>query len=184
MVPPKIDLNAYDKIGLITFSSKTKGKLVDFVTQKFMEEIQSAQPGTPVVELGTEEQVLTRVGSDELDLDAIQAIGDIYQLDAVITGNLEVTNINPKINLSTFLTAMSVEAEVEASLSAKLIETIDSATLWSNSVSGKKTVGHITLGPGGIAVFDAQNPEKAYGELARWLVVRITEDFRSKYVKE
>lgn len=183
-VAPKIDLNTYNKLGLITFSSKTKGKLTGFVTQKFMEEIQRAQPGTPIVELGTEEKVLRAVGKDHLDLDAIIAVGERYNLDAIIAGNLEVTNINPKINLNTFLTAMSVEAEVEASLSTKLIETIDAATLWSNSARGKKTVGHITLSPGGIAVFDAQDPEKAYGELAHWLAVRVTEDFRSHYVRE
>lgn len=184
LVPPKIDLSFYNKLGLITFSSKTKGKLTDFVTQKFMEEIQRAQPGTPVVELGTEERVLARVNRDKLDLDAIRAIGDNYQLDAIITGNLEVSNIKPKISLSTILTAMSVEAEVEASLRAKLIETIDAATLWSNSVSGKRSVGHITLSPGGVAIFDAQDPEKAYGQLARWLVVGVTEDFRPRYVRE
>jgi hypothetical protein len=184
LVPPKIDLNTYNKIGLINFSSKTKGKLTAFVTQKFMEEIQHSQPGTPIVELGNEEMVLDRINHKNLDLDAIIAIGDHFQLDAIITGNLEVTNIQPKINLNTFLTAMSVEAEVNASLSAKLIETIDAATLWSNSVQGKKTVGNITLSPGGVAIFDAQNPEQAYGELAHWLVVRVTEDFRPRYVRE
>lgn len=184
LVPPKIDLGSYNKLGLITFSSETKGKLRDFVTQKFMEELQRAQPGTPVVELGPVEEVLAKVNADRLDLDALQAIGNKYLVDAIITGNLEVTNIQPKINLSTFLNAMSVEAEVEASLNAKLIETVDAATLWSNSVSGKKTVGNITLDRGGIAIFDAQNPEKAYGQLTRWLVVGVTKDFRPTYVRK
>jgi hypothetical protein len=44
---------------------------------------------------------------------------------------------------------------------------MDAATLWSNSVSGKKRVENITLDRGGIAIFDSQNPEETYWQLTR-----------------
>src|SRR5690349_29299 len=57
-VPPRVDLHAYPMIGLVTFSSNGKGDLDRASTQRFLAELQAAQPGTRVIELGTEEEVL------------------------------------------------------------------------------------------------------------------------------
>src|SRR4051812_30462080 len=56
-VPPRMDLAAYPMVGLVTFTSNARGELDRLTTQRFMQAVQEAQPGTRVVELGSEQQV-------------------------------------------------------------------------------------------------------------------------------
>lgn len=184
MVPPKIDLQVYENVGMIEFTSNAKGNLQQFVTLKFLEKIQSAQPGLHVLELGTKESVLNSVQYDQLDFKALQKIGKDYNVDAIIMGHLDITDVKPKVHLSTLITSMHVQAEVEAALSAKLFETGNGATLWTNSTRGKETVANVTMIANGPAHFDARDPENAYGKLAEGLVKKITKDFRVRYVRK
>ena len=184
MVPPRIDLKVYDNIGMIEFSSNAKGNLHQFVSQEFLQTIQSSQPGVRILELGNKERVLKRVRRDRLDLEAIQALGKKYDVDAIITGHLDVTKVKPKVRLSASLKSMSVQAEVEASLRARLFESEDGATLWTSSARGRETVGHVTVVSGGPAHFDASDPENAYGKLVQGLVREITKDFQVRYVRK
>jgi hypothetical protein len=97
------------------------------------------QAGARVVELGTVQDVLTRVGHEHLD--------------------------------------------VEASLTARMLETGTGATIWTASARERHTVGEVTLFSGGEVFFDADDPEKAYGQLVEALVGRITPDFRVQWVR-
>ena len=182
-VPPNIDLRTYKNIGIIEFSSNANSQLQQFTSQKFLRSIQSSQPGVRILELGNEEQVLKSVQHHQLNLEAIQAIGKKYNVEALIYGHMEVTNMKPKVKLSTVLSSMSVKADVEASLSARLYETKNGATIWTNSARGKKTVAHVNMVSNGLASFNARDPESAYGKLADWLVQRITQDFRKTYTR-
>ena len=90
-VPPKVDLKAYNTIGIIEFSSnEQQGDLQQFATQRFVQTMQSSQPGVRVLELGSEERVLASVKHQELDVDAIEAIGKKYRVDALVTGDLGI----------------------------------------------------------------------------------------------
>ncbi len=55
MVLPRIDLKVYDNVGIVEFSSNAEGNLDQFATQKFLEAIQSSQPGVRILELGNKE---------------------------------------------------------------------------------------------------------------------------------
>lgn len=184
LMPPRINLTTYHTIGMIQFSSNAQGNLQQFVSQKFLQTVQSSQPGVRVLELGDENKVLQTIQHRELDPAAIQAIGRHYGVDAVIFGRFEVSDVKPKVNLSTVLTSMSVQADVDAALSARLLETDSGATLWTNAVRGKQTVGHVALGSNGDVYFGARDPEDAYGRLVQWLVGRATRDFRPYYAKQ
>ena len=118
-VPPNINLKVYDDIGMIEFSSNAKGNLHAFVTQKFLQSIQSAQPGVRILELGNSERVLSAVRHDQVDADAIKAIGEEYGVDAVITGHMDISNVKPKVELSSVLKSMKVRADVEAALTVR-----------------------------------------------------------------
>lgn len=111
-------------------------------------------------------------------------IGRKYGIDAVIFGRLEVSNIEPKVELSKVLTSMSVQADVDAALTVRLLETDSGATLWTNSVRGKQTVGHVSFVSNGEIYFGARDPESAYGRLVHRLVVKATRDFRPYYAKK
>ena len=181
MVLPRIDLKVYDNVGIVEFSSNAEGNLDQFATQKFLEAIQSSQPGVRILELGNKDGVLEAVQRNQLDFEAIVEIGKKYDVAALITGHLDVTDVKPKVQLSTLLRSMSVEADVEASLTARLFETKDGATLWTDSARSKQTIAHVRMVSNGPAYFDASDPEKAYGKLVHALVKEVSKDLRVRY---
>jgi hypothetical protein len=81
------------------------------------------------------------------------------------------------------ITTMSVAADVDAGLTARLLETDQGATVWTRSTSATRTVAQVGVS-GKTVRFDAQHPETAYGELVNALVYDITYDFRPSYVRE
>ena len=178
-VPPAIDLEPHQVIGLIEFSSDAKGELAEFVTEKFIESITEDQK-LRIVELGAEAAVLEAVGQTRLGPDAFKAIGEKYDVNTVFTGALNVSDITPSINIGPNFSIASFEAKVKARLSARLVETATGATLWSNSGSDERTVAGVSkVGPS--FSFGAEDPEHAYGDLARGLCRKVTRDFRHSW---
>jgi hypothetical protein len=180
LIPPEIDLTKYDPVGLITFKSDAKGKLADYITLKFLDEISNAQEGIKIVELGDEKKVLNSVDRQTMDPNVIQMLGKKYNLKSIITGDLNVSNIKPKVNISSIITSMSVKAEVQATLIVRLIETKDGATIWTNLAEDRKTVASVSIFSKNDIMFDAQNPDDAYGDLAQSLVKAVTEDLKPR----
>ncbi len=180
LIPPEIDLAKYSPVGLITFKSNAKGKLGDFVTLKFLDEISRSQRVVKIVELGDESKVLKSLDQQTLDPNVIQMLGDKYKLNAVITGELNVSDIKPKINITSIITSMRVKAEVQATLIVRLIETKSGATIWSNLAEDKRSVASVSIFSKDDIVFDAQNPDDAYGDLADSLVRAVTEDLKPR----
>jgi len=178
LIPPRLDLKNYEAVGLIQFTSNAKGNLQPFVTQKFLQSVQAAQPGIRVLELGPESAVLDSVQHSQMDIEAVKAIGQKYNLKGLITGNLNVTNVKPNLEVLTIIKSMGVSAEVQAALTVRIFETQSGATVWTRSSNDKRTVAHVSL-TGDIVNFGAEDPEEAYGELAKSLVYRITDDFWS-----
>ena len=76
LIPPRVDLKTYKAIGVINFSATAKSDLEEYVTQKYIQTVQSAQPGVRFLELGSKDHVLARISRTEIDLDAIKSIGD------------------------------------------------------------------------------------------------------------
>jgi len=181
MFPPEVDLREYESVGLIDFSCEYEGELGRFLTQKFLEEISESQRGLRIIELGSLDDVLEAVGRSKLDPETVQEIGIKYNLNSVITGNLDISDIKPKISLSAIVRHMSVEAEVEAALAVKLQDTERGATIWTDSAQEKRTVAHVSVFSGGPVIFDAKDPEEAYGDLAESLIEEVTSDLRVSY---
>ncbi len=183
-VPPRIDLETYETIGLVEFSSNTEGDLDQFASQKFLQTIQSSQPSVVIIELGDGADLLESVGHDEMNYKAIKAIGDEFELDAILVGDIEVTDIKPRVNLYDMVTSMSVTADVEASLTVRLYDTERGATLWTKSAQGAEQVASVGVSSGFPVRFDAEDPENSYGKLVNGLVYTVTDDFRVHYVRQ
>jgi len=181
LIPPRVDLKTYKAIGVINFSSTTKSDLEEYVTQKYIQTVQSAQPGVRFMELGSKEHVLTRISHSELDLDAIRSIGDAYKVDALVFGNFTTTNPKPNVRLSSSWQSLKAGALVEASLITKIWETDSGVVLWTNSTARKKKVASLKADTAGNIKFGASDPEEAYGHLVPELVYANTADFRSYY---
>jgi hypothetical protein len=177
MVPPEIDLTQYSTVGLINFTSDAEGNLGEFVTQKFLEEISSSQKEARIVELGGLDEILEVVQRDKIDREAVQAIGQKHNVNSIITGNLKVSDVKPKVGIAS-LQSMSVKAEVEAEITVRLLETGQGATVWTASARGKETVAQVSIFSGDNLFFDAEDPEEAYGDLARSLVDEVTSELK------
>jgi hypothetical protein len=181
LVPPRVDLSRYGAIGIIDFTSDAGSDRAEFATQQFQQTIQAAQSGAAILELGSSGRVLRSVGHEELDFRAVRAIGEKYGVDAVISGELLVTELKPKLNLSRNITSIGMQKDVEASISARIMETRSGATRWTDSASHRATVAKLSILNRGPATLSAGDPEDAYGRLIHSLVMAITGDFRSHY---
>jgi hypothetical protein len=184
LVPPRIDLHAYEAIGLVVFSCNAEGNLNEFATQKFMESLLGAQPGIAILELGDKDQILESVEGKNFSIEIIKAVARKHHVDALILGHLDVTDVKPKVQLSTLLQSASIEAEVEASLTARLYGAHDGATRWTDSARRRETIAYVGLGSNQPFYFDAADPDKAYGELIYGLVRDITSDYRPRYERK
>jgi len=182
-VPPRVDLYSYDMIGVIEFTTESKGTLASFATQRFVEALQEAQPGIKVLELGKAEDIKRTVQRNDLSFETMRAIGKHYNVGAVIVGVLDVQDVKPRIDLQSMITSGSVSADVKAALTTRLMEAQSGATMWTRSSQTSCTVAQV--GVSGKAVkFDAKDPERAYGVMVDGLVSELTQDFRVSYVKQ
>ncbi|MDX1708079.1 MAG: hypothetical protein R3274_05725 [Desulfobacterales bacterium] len=181
LVPPKVDLKTYPSIGVVEFSTNAEDSLKPYVTQNFIENIQSAQPGTRILELGDAEVLMRSLGHSQLNAETIQSIGQKYKVDAIILGHLQVSQLKPKINITTAAKSLNAKAYIEAALKTRILETDSGATCWTRATSGKTQVAAINLikdGPFSVGVSD---PKEKYGQLVPKLVYTNTMDFRSHY---
>ena len=177
-VQPAIDLHPREVIGLVQFNTDTKGELAKLVTQKFIEAVTEDQTDIKIVELGDEAGVLTAVNQTRLGPEAFKAIGDKYNLKTVFTGELDASGVNPSCAFGPGYA--SFEAKVNARLAAKLVETVTGATVWSNSAREERGVAGVDKS-GSSFSFNAEDPEQAYGDMARSLCRTITRDFRGHW---
>jgi len=181
LVPPRVDLKAYKAIGVIDFSSTPRDDLRGYVTQNYMQTVQSAQPGVRFLELGSKEHVLTKISRKELDLDAIRSIGGAYHVDALIFGHFSASNPTPNVRLSSSMQSLQAGAVVEASLITKIWETDSGVVRWTNSTARQKKVASLKADTTGNIKFGVSDPEEVYGHLVPELVYANTADFRSYY---
>ncbi len=183
--PPRFDLAQFGRLGLITFSDNAQPSVAEYATEQFQNQIQSAQVGIPIVELGTEEKVLKSISSSQLDIAAMRKIGQLYKVSALFTGNVVYSDVKTNVNLGDIIELdASVDTTLHATLSAKLIETEGGATVWSNSTSWKRKLGNVSVnGETGVTV-GTEGYDDAYRKLIPDMVRDITYDFRGRYVKE
>jgi hypothetical protein len=178
IVPPAVDLTALGTIGLVTLKAdNTKGDLDAAATQYFLQEVTAAQR-VPVVELGPAATVLADIGKAAFDREAVLAIGQKHGVDALFVGEVEVTKVKPHIDLAAPLTkTLFARAAFDMAVKARLVSTKNGATLWTDSVVRQGTVGSVSM-DGGIPVFAIRDKDKAFDDLLRQIMFRLTWDFR------
>jgi len=177
LVPPRLDLQPYGRVGLFTFTAQgAKGSLNELATERFSEAMLNGQSGIEVLELGTADTLLQRVGEAEFGPAAAQAVGKARGLPAVFVGHLTVSNIKPSGGLLGLSTPF-VQATVSVELSVRLMSTQSGGTLWRSSAAASDKVGGLAI-VNGEPHFAAKNPNDAYGQLVDRLVYAVTRDLR------
>ena len=188
-VPPKIDLQPYKTIGIVEFSSNSREfssdsreSLNQIATRKFMGFIQDAQPQVRFLELGPEDQLVTMLGRDSLDFEAVKAIGNKYGVSSIFTGSFEISNLIPDVSIGTDLSSIRASAVVRISLVSRHRDTVNGATIWSNSRQGQWKVAGFNSNAKDIS-FSMSAPEDQYGRYLEELAFGITDNFRPRYEK-
>jgi hypothetical protein len=182
-VPPRVDLREFETIGIVEFESTAKGNLGAYSTQRFVEALTESQPGVRVLELGKASELEGAADGGRIDHGAARKIGEKYHVDALVIGQLLVKDVRPRVDITQMVKTMSVSADVDAALTARLLDTKQGATVWTRVTDASRTVAQVGVN-GKAWRFDAQEPDKAYGELVNTLVNDITYDFRPSYVRE
>lgn len=183
-VPPRVDLSELGTVGLIDFRSpQGSNDLSRQANRQFLTEIQSAQPGVAVLELGDEARVLQGVGAESLDPETMRAIGEKHRVDVILFGVLEAKEVRPKLSIGGGLESLNAKAEVEGSLVAKMYDTRTGATLWTCSRNDTRAIAALSVSGGGLSGGGTTDPAAARGELFQALVARATEDFRPTWTR-
>jgi len=180
-VPPRVDLHPYPVVGLVAFTSNANPDVERVATERFLREVQAAQPGTRVVELGNEQQVLASVNAKQWNAKTLRAVGEQHGVDVLVMGRVDLDKVKPQVSVSTVWKNLSARADVNATLTARLIETGNGATTWTNSAQVTTNVAHADLS-GRSGTFGARDPEAVYGGMMDHLVCEVTDDFREHYV--
>jgi hypothetical protein len=182
LVPPRLDLQPYGKVALVTFSvENAKGSLHELATQRFAEEVLNGQSGIELLELGNADTLVRRVGETEFGAASAQALGQERDVPAVFVGHLKVSNVKPSGGVLG-IGVPFVNATVSVELLVRLINTKTGGTLWRSSAAASEKVGSVAL-VGGVPNFSAKNPNDAYGHLVNQLVWRVTYDLRPTWQK-
>ena len=182
LVPPRLDLRPYAKLGLVTFTvENAKGSLNQYASERFAEEVLAAQPGLEVLELGTADSLLQRVGEKEVGIATAQALGREHNVGAVFAGHLKVTNPKASGGIAGLVTP-HLEATIRVDMTVRLLSAQSGGTVWRSSAWATQKVGHVSL-VGGQLNFSAKDPKEAYGPLVNTLVRLVTQDMWSRWEK-
>lgn len=181
-IPPRIDLQAYDTIGVVDFTSSQPDERLDaFATQRFMAVIQASQPGVRFLELGPASPLLAAVDRDRIDAETMRLVGQRHRVDTVFTGTYEIAHLTPQVALGQDLTSLSASARVKVTLAVRQWDTSRGATLWTNTHWGEWPVAGITKRAGLPVSVSVTDPRSRYGDFLDQLVRAVTTDFRVRY---
>jgi hypothetical protein len=183
LVPPQLDLHPYGKIGLVLFSvENAKGTLHQFATERFAENVLSAQPGIEILELGNIDTLMQRVGEREVGIATAQELGRQRGVAAVFAGHLKITNPKASGGLAGLLTP-HLEATIRTDLTVRLLSTQSGGTVWRQSAWATQKVGGISMEAGQLN-FGARDPKTAYGPMVNTIVNLVTQDLQSSWRKQ
>jgi hypothetical protein len=180
-VPPRLDLKPYEIIGMVGFSSTTKGSLAALATRRFEDAVRRDQGMVRMIEVGPQREALAPVGQARWNPESCRAVGRKNGARTLFTGTLTLSRVRPTIQLSALLNSGQVTAEVEATLEVQMIESETGASIWSSAGKATRTLGQVSVLGGKNYSFDADDPERAYGDLVDSLVVQVTRDFQGSW---
>jgi hypothetical protein len=172
LVPPRLDLKSYGRLGLVTFTvENATGSIPQLLTDRFEEEALSAQPGIEMFELGPLDSTL--------DAARAQKIGKQRNLAAVFAGTLRVSRPQARGGITANLIP-HVEESIRFDLSVWLVSTASGGTVWRSGSWDTESVGQVSFA-GGMLNFVAQDPKAAYGGIVNRLVNLVGEDLWSQW---
>jgi hypothetical protein len=176
-VPPRMDLSRLGTLGLLNFASPGDDGMGARGAREFLAALQSAQPGTPVLELGDERRLLAELGRPTLDSEAVRALGEKYRIDALIVGTLDSQRVSPKVAFDSTLAFATASAVLDGALDARILDARSGATVWSTASKARAEIAGVEVSDRGIASTGGSSPDDARQRLISRLIQKATADF-------
>jgi len=181
-VPARLDLAPYGRIAVVTFSTDQSNSVMStLATQRFAEALLASQTGIELLELDAADSTFKGLSANADGAALAQALGRERNIPAVFIGQLKVSGVKPRGNLS--VSGMNVRAAVSAELTVRLLSTKTGGTVWRSSSAANGTVGRLALS-GSLPSIAMRDKEEAYGEVVGLLVSDVTRDLRPTWVKQ
>jgi hypothetical protein len=181
-VPARLDLAPYGRIAVVTFSTDQSNSVMStLATQRFSEALLASQTGIELLEFDAADSTFKGLSANADGVALAQALGRERNIPAVFIGQLKVSGVKPRGNLS--VTGMNVRAAVSAELTVRLLSTKTGGTVWRSSSAANGTVGRLALS-GSLPSIAMRDKEEAYGEVVGLLVSDVTRDMRPTWVKQ
>ncbi len=178
-VPPAVDLLSHGNIGLITFEAENaQGELDEMATQRFLQVVTQSQRGIQLIEIGSLVDVLNKVNETTLNLNALKAIGEQFDVEAFFFGKISISNVKPQVSISAIVKSMGVRASFTISMTSRLYSTSTGATLWTDSVRWEESLADLNLSTDGIPMFNVKDKNQTHQRLIEQMVYQLTRDFR------
>lgn len=183
-VPPRIDLKNFGTLGVVEFTSNASADINAQATREFEEYIHAAQPGTPLVELGSRQKVMAAVGGEEFDADTLKKIGEKYGVDAIFVGEIKYSEPETSVKVADISKLEgSVRTIVRGDMSSKLMEIGSGASVWSSGAWATEQVGGFSVSAEDGVDGGVRTP-RPRERMVSAMLYHLTEDFRPTKVRE
>jgi hypothetical protein len=180
-VGPRIDLKPLEIIGMVDFTSTSKGSLAGLATRRFAEAARRDQDMVRMIDVGSGPAALASVGKSQWTPEACRAIAREHGVKTLIRGTLTLSNVRPNVQVSALWRSGQVTAQVDATLEVEMVEAETGASIWSRSASATRSVAQVSVYGGNSFDFNAADPEAAYGDLVGDLVSRVAADLQGSW---
>ncbi len=178
-VPPRLDLTRYQALGIVELASGAKARLGSAATEEFVAAVHSAQPGTPVLELGPLPGGLrARVTPEQ-----VREIAKRERVDAIFVGEVSEADGSPRVAVDPTWGTASASAQRKAKLTVRLLDGATGATVWS--ATSERTIPVVAFDGSlrGLSSVHTTPADEARAILVRDLVNDVTFDLRPQWVQ-
>ncbi len=179
-VGPRIDLKPLEIIGMVDFTSTSKGSVAALATRRFAEAARRDQEMVRMIDVGPEPTALASVGKSQWSREACRDLARAHGVKTLVRGTLTLSGVRPNVQVSALWRSGQVAGTVDATLEVEMIEAETGASIWSRSASATRSVGQVSV-YGKSVDFNAEDPEAAYGDLVDSLVSRVAADLQGSW---
>jgi hypothetical protein len=181
LVPPRLDLARFGTLGIVEFDASGGADLGALATREFLAALHDAQPGTPVLELGSAARAFALPSGAAPDADAVRALGARAHVDALVLGTVAERHAKPRVALDGG--GLAASAHLLGTLDVRILDARSGATVWSRAVRGEVPLAGLGVARVGIPRVDATPVEEARVALVRTLVDEACFDLRPRWVR-
>jgi hypothetical protein len=181
-VPPRLDLARYSTIGIVEFDATGSPGLGALATREFLSSVHDAQPGTPVLELGSAARAFGLSAGATPDAEAVRALAARNQVDAIVLGAIAEQKSKPRVALDV-RQGLAASAHLLGTLDVRVLEARTGATVWSAAARSEVPVAALGVARVGAPHVEATPIEDARVALVQDLVAQASFDLWPRWVR-